>query len=199
MRKQEPEPDDIILELLAADNQRAINKLHATYYKGLFFSVRKYVQHDHEAATVINDLLFSIWEKRHTLSLRKPLVYYLYRSARNRILNFLRDKGRVKEIPTSPDGLMLVNKPSSSDSADQKLLQEDLHLLWAIAELHMTHRVRETFLLSQVENKTKEEIADAMGITVNAVEKNIARAFKVIEEISRKYFFILLMTSVFIL
>ena len=104
MRKQEPEPDDIILELLAADDPKAINKLHATYYKGLFFSIRKSVKHDHEAATVLNDLLFTIWEKRHTLGLRKPLVYYLYRSARNGILNFLRNKARsvLTDINNTP-------------------------------------------------------------------------------------------------
>jgi RNA polymerase sigma-70 factor (ECF subfamily) len=188
MRPPEPDPDDEILRLLAAGDLRAIDKLHTYYYQRLFLSVRKFIRDDHDSASLVNDLLINLWDKRDMLGLRKPLVYYLYRSARNRVINFLRDKGRSKEIRTPNEQLSTIAELAGDARADHALLAEDLMLLWRLAEFHMTYRVRQTFVMCRQEGKSKEEIAEAMGITVNAVEKNLARAWRVIQEIRKRYF-----------
>lgn len=180
-------PDDSILKQLAANDPRAIDRLHALYYRRLFFAIRKFVQNDQDTATLLNDLLVTLWEKRHTLKPRKPLLYYLYRAARNRAINFLRSKSRIQEIPLGPETVFQAAE-DGSNAADYTVREADLVRLWQAAEQLMPYRVREAFVLSRQDGLTPEEIAQTMNITVSGARKNLARAWKVIEAVKKLYF-----------
>lgn len=183
----EQHPDDIILHLLAADDERAIDMLHARYYKRLFFAVRKLLRNDEDTANILNDLLVAIWKKRHTLTLRKPLLYYLYKAARNRAVNVLRPKTRARE--TQPDHQAAYPQlEDPADQADARVREADLIRMWHAAEYRMPYRVREAFVLSWHRGLTPEEIAVEMNITVSGARKNLARAWKIIEAVKKTYF-----------
>lgn len=178
--------DDSILQQLAADDPRAIDRLYQLYYKRLFFAIRKLVQNDQDTASILNDLLVVIWEKRHTLRLRKPLLYYLYRAARNRALNALRPKTGIREVPLETE----TNYPALEDAghfADYPLHEADIMRMWHVAEKLMPYKVREAFVLSRHDGLTPEEIAKTMNISVSGARKNLARAWKLIAAVKKLY------------
>src|SRR5690606_12056428 len=83
--------DDVILKMLAINNGQAINILYRRHHIQLFNIINNIVQDDEASKDLIQDLFTTLWERRHTLHIKKPIISYLAKSAVNRSYNFLRD------------------------------------------------------------------------------------------------------------
>jgi DNA-directed RNA polymerase specialized sigma24 family protein len=74
--------DDRILEMLLSNDQHVIQLLYATYYTPLRKVLRRRIADEQTANDIVVELILSLWEKRHQLALRKPLMGYLSTAVR---------------------------------------------------------------------------------------------------------------------
>lgn len=167
----EKQTDDLfILQLIKAGDQLAFKHLFELYFVPLCRFVHLYVSDRKAAEDIVVDIFAGIWEKRETWQVQLSIKAYLFQSARNRALNYLRDTERF--ISTSDFSSLehFENDETLETRELQRLIEE------AISSL--PPKCREIFVKSRTENLSNKEIAGQLQITVKAVEAQITRALK---------------------
>jgi RNA polymerase sigma-70 factor, ECF subfamily len=173
--------DDLILNLLEADDLRASSILYKCHYRAVYRYIKDFIHNDEDAKDLVQELFTAIWEKRHTLNLIKPLRSYLFSAAHNKAINHLRDQARKKRMLGE-----IVNRSGSgkiAPSADGEIEADELARIIKEAIALLPPKTRATFLMSRKQNMTYQEIARHLNVTDKAVEKNMSKALALL----RKY------------
>lgn len=173
MESMDKEMDDLfILRLIKADDPLAFKHLFELYFVPLCRFIRLYIKGPKVAEDIALDIFANVWENRAELQIQLTLKAYLFQSARNRALNYLRDNERFVSVD---------DFSSLECSADDDPLEiRELQCLIQEAILSLPPRCQDVFNRSRMENLSNKEIADRMNISVKAVEAQITRALKVI-------------------
>ncbi len=196
MTEHRPDQDDTVLAMLAAGDKQAMKILFVRYYDLLFVVVNKYINNPEDTDDLIQDLFINIWSKKNTLHLTKTLARYLLKSALNRTRNVIRDKGRSPEILWDPHTLPENENTSQLMDACSNLDIREIIRLEARAKQRMSPRVRFTYMLRRKMKLTNPQIAAHLGITVKGVEKNMSVAMRILKDIFKSYFKILVVISI---
>ncbi len=126
---------------------------------------------------LIQDLFLWIWRHRHEWDVRGCLTTYLYRSARNRAVSYMRharlERRWREEMARSGDAEIERVDPSGSDDA---ATTAELSAAIARAVGALPHRCRQVFTLNREHHLTYREIAETLGISVKTVEVHMGRA-----------------------
>jgi len=167
----------------------ALEAIFRASYGDLYATAYRYLQSRGLAEEVVQDVVLAMWQRRdrwgegELLDLRR----YLFRAVQNRAVSLLRRervetawRARVEQgLHDAGLGEFTANAGAEGDQLE--LVQA---LEQAIAALPV--RARETLLLRVRRQLQNTEIADVMGITVKAVEANLARALATLRRVLGK-------------
>ena len=155
-------------------DQQTLELLFRDHYKGLCQFSSGYVKDSEIAREIVQDAFVSLWEKRHTIDLTKPVKSYLSTTVRNKSLNYLRDHKKF-----SNDILTLENlsQDAGYDQPD-KLVEAEIRKKIAFAVEELPEKCREIFLLNRFENLKYQQIADKLQISVKTVETQMSKALQ---------------------
>ena len=123
------------------------------------------------------DLFLAIWRHRHEWDVRGGLTTYLYRSARNRAISYLRhdrlERRWQEEMVRENDARIERSHigASDNDAGVTELTAAINHAVGALPE-----RCRQVFTLNRQHHLTYREIAATLGISVKTVEVHMGRA-----------------------
>ena len=106
----------------------------------------------------ISLLFASFWERRETLQIQITLKAYLFQSARNRALNYLRDNERF----ISTDDFSSLERFENDETLETQELQRLIHE----AIFSLPPKCRDVFNKSRMDNLSNKEIAEQMNISV---------------------------------
>lgn len=130
---------------------------------------------------VVDDVLFNLWEHRKTIEIAYSLRAYLMRAVRNRCLNELNSRTYREELSFTSFSL-----PENVEFLDSvfddtlnplgRLLRDELEDKLEEEIAALPEQCRAVFQKSRYEEKTYEEIAQEMGISVNTVKYHIKNA-----------------------
>lgn len=164
--------ENSLLERLRNDDEEAFSLLFERYYVPLCRYSRLIVRSEDPAEEVVVGLFIYLWEKRAEIRIRSSLCSYLFRSVRNRSLNYLRD---VDPTVRLDDAVMELW------SEENRTLEiEELNRFIEEAILSLPARCRDVFLQSRSEDLSNREIAIRLNISVKTVEAQISKALKII-------------------
>ena len=159
-----------LLRRIKDGDQVAFKDLFDTYFIPLCRFIF-YQTNDKEASEELSlDIFTYLWDHRATFEIKLSIKAYLFQSARNRALNWLKQQH---------DTLSLDEVDHESLQTDASMLEtEELYALIRAAVLDLPARCREVFTLSRDESLTNKETADRLGISVKTVEAQITTALK---------------------
>lgn len=122
------------------------------------------------ARDLVHDLFVKLWGKAEQIALSPA---YLSSSARNMAIDHLRSEGVRQQYRAStlPEQLA-APVPTPQDELEAKQAAR----LFEDALRGLPERTRHVYLLHRVHKRSYKDIAWAMGISVSAVEKHIAKA-----------------------
>lgn len=166
--------DILLLNLIKQDDEVAFKHLFYKYVDTLERFVFSYVNEREQAQEIVLDLFTYVWAHRSTLQIKLTLKAYLFQSAKNRSLNFLRDR----ETHLFMDDLQLAD---SFDNSSWSIETEELHQLIAEAVSLLPEKCRIIFEKSREENLTNKQIAATMNISEKTVENQITIALRKIK------------------
>ena len=130
---------------------------------------------DHDAAKEIaQDSFISLWEKRETIDLSKPVKTYLTTTVRNKCLNWLRDQKKFNKDILDIEGLLPVSPYQQPD----RLVETDIRNAIESAISELPEKCREIFVLNRHENLKYQEIAVKLDISVKTVETQMSKALQ---------------------
>jgi len=140
----------------------------------LCYFAQKYVKDFETAREIVQDAFISLWEKRETIDMERPVKSYLTMIIHNKCTNYLRDNRKFDTYILNIENLLDVPENEGSDSLVEEELKQKIEA--SIAEL--PEKCREVFVLNRYENLKYLEIADKLQISVKTVETQMSKALK---------------------
>ncbi len=169
---------------MAKNNLIQFEKLFRELFKPLCGFSMKYVGDLDEAKGLVHEVFVSVWEKFDSLPADINYKSYLYTAARNRSLNFIRDRKKYVMLENVAEKeLAEVNDPMVADELEREIEA-------AIASL--PEKCRMVFEFSRSEGLKYAQIAEKMGISVKTVETQMSKALSVLREHLKEFISLLI-------
>jgi len=148
--------------------------LFKNHFAGLCFFAQKYVKDIETAKEIVQDAFFSLWEKRETIDMDRPVKSYLTMVIHNKCSNYLRDSSKFDSYILNIENLLEVPEYDGADTMVHDELKTRIET--SIAEL--PEKCREIFVMNRYENLKYQEIADKLQISVKTVETQMSKALQ---------------------
>lgn len=150
-------------------NQNSTDVTYAwqTYQKQLLSFVRAKVNKREDAEDILNDVFVSLIKKADAQDMPKHVAGWLYHVTKNKIIDYYRTH---KTFEALPEDLTAETEDSNSIS------QLSFCLLPMIKDLPATYQ--QVLMLSEIEGKTNQAVADELGLSLSAVKSRILRGRK---------------------
>lgn len=152
-------------------NQHIFNQIYNLYYDSLCKYLSFYTKDIETIEDLIQEIFLSIWENREKREVEHPKTY-LFRVARNKIFNYLRDQQKHSQLREAWYLEQLESGLPDNEKFDMEQLLADIE-----KAIHMLpQKCREIFLLSKIHNYTYQQIADHKQISRHRLHRFIALA-----------------------
>jgi RNA polymerase sigma-70 factor (ECF subfamily) len=161
-----------IIEGLKAGCDEAYKYIYEHLYKMLCTVAYRLVNDPSVSEMVVSDVIFSLWQNRHSLAVHTSLRHYLVRSVHNRCLNWLAQTERQSELLQQPES----NGGESPDSPLTDLTAKELDLKIDACIRALPAQTRRIFCLSRFKQLKYDEISAQTGVSVDAVKYHIKTA-----------------------
>ncbi len=157
---------------------KAYEILFRQYYQMLCNYSLRFVNDPDVAEEIVQDLFYTLWEKRMDIQISTSIKSYLFSAVHNRCLKFIEHRNveqryrsyylqHESEIDSEP-----------YDSANVSEMQQIIHqTLDSLPE-----RCGRIFRLNRFEGLKYHEIAEKLSISVKTVEANMGRALKLLRK-----------------
>ena len=126
------------------------------------------------AREITQEAFISLWEKRGSIDVSKPVKTYLSTTVRNKCLNYLRDNKKFNKEILDMEGLLSDKIYVQPDRLVEAEIRDKIGK--AIEEL--PEKCREIFVLNRNENLKYLEIATRLEISVKTVESQMSKALQ---------------------
>ncbi|MCD7969228.1 MAG: RNA polymerase sigma-70 factor [Alistipes sp.] len=174
------------VEKLAQGDHAAFETLFLVYFVKVRSFVASLVRSDGDAEEIAQDIFVKVWENRRNLDPARPIDSYLYTSAKNASLNFLKHKYVHDEFARS----ILADAAVSVDGG-QMIEAQETQLLIDMTVAGMPEQRRKIYRMSRVAGKTNDEIAMELEISRKTVENQLSLAIKDIKRVLSLFLFFL--------
>jgi len=148
------------------------------YYRKLCLYAKGFLGDANEAEDIVSDFFVSFWENRKNLEITSSLKSYLFKSIKNRCMNYIKhlsvkDKYKSTIITHYQEDLYLDRSDKFNDidyNALHKKIDEIIEKL--------PNQCKRVYLMSRYDEKKYDEIANELNISRNAVKKHIVKALE---------------------
>lgn len=171
-------PDETLLSRLKEGDEKAFTAIYIRYNKMLYVLAYKYLKDSFRAEDIVQQVFLKLWEARSLFAGAINLRNYLYTSAKNLILNEIRDIFSDME----KNYAVIQNTPEFEDKLQSALEEKDLfqHFYKILAEL--PEQKRKVCLLKIRDNLSNQEVADKLHISVPTVKSHYSQAIKLLRD-----------------
>jgi len=159
-------------------DKSTFESLFHSEFKRLCFFALQYTKDYDTAREITQEAFISLWEKRESIDLSKPVKTYLSITVRNKCLNYLRDSKKFNKEILDMEGLLSDKTYEQPDRLVEAEIRDKIER--AIDELPV--KCREIFVLNRHENLKYKEIAIRLEIYVKTVETQMSRALQHMRE-----------------
>ncbi|RHR36395.1 RNA polymerase sigma-70 factor [Parabacteroides sp. AF18-52] len=157
-------------------NERTFKDVYNDYFETICRFLNYYTRDYQVIEEVVQDVFVCLWEDYEGQEIQY-IKTFLYNSARNRMLNYLRDEDN-HTVLLEKWARIELEKNESVDCVDRELFYQLLQA--AVGSL--PEKCREIFILSREEQLSYKEIAVVKEISVKTVENQMGIALKKIRE-----------------
>jgi len=150
--------------------------LFKLYYRELLGYAYRFVNDKSTAEDIVQEVFFTIWEKRTTLNFEDSIKPYLYRLVHNKAINYLNSYSVQQRIDNMEDVDALIQMEMGDYDPYETLLLKDITNTIQTYVDTMPPQRKKVFLLSRQHYLKHKDIAELLGISEKAVEKHISKA-----------------------
>lgn len=147
----------------------------------------------HDAAVaedLVNDSFVRLWEKRNEI-LTENFEAYLFQIVIRKCLDFLRSEQtqtKIRQDIHHANSRMLMHEINSLESCDPgRLYASEVEALFRDCMARMPDITREVFLANRFGNKTYQEIAEELGLSVRRVTTEMQTALQLLRRTLKDY------------
>lgn len=175
--------DSVLILRLQNDDREAFEHLfiryHEVIYRFLYYFIGAGERESVETAKdLMQDVFLRMWEHRYKLDCSQPIQPYLFKTARNLAISYLRHQRVVdkwKEIKTQSDPQVGLSPETIVEGFE---LQSAIHQ--AIQEL--PERCALIFILNRYEDHSYKEIARLLDLSLQTVKNQMSKAIAILKK-----------------
>lgn len=169
--------EQVWLGQMRTGDRGAMRHIFDDQYVNVCRAIFRFVQDPGLTEDLAQDVFVRFWEKRDAIQVDTNLGAYLRRMAVNEALAYLRKKSRylADELPLHLPG-------QQAAAADEPLATTELAERITEAINALPPRCRVVFQLSRFEEKSYQEIADTLDISIKTVENQMGKALRLLRE-----------------
>ncbi|HZG25058.1 MAG TPA: RNA polymerase sigma-70 factor [Chitinophagaceae bacterium] len=160
--------------LLAQDSEYAFQLLFDRYRNPIYRLALRYLKSPILAQEIVQDVFLKLWFERKNLHTNKPIEPWLFRVAKNHIINHLeklsREWSALHHIERSTESAAQNIYDHLQDAHYQKLLRE--------AIVTLPEKQRQVFELARHHNLSYLQIAEKLQISSLTVKTHMSRALQ---------------------
>jgi RNA polymerase sigma-70 factor (family 1) len=161
---------------LKEGDEGSYRELFLSYYKPLTAFALKFVSDRESAKDIVQSVFVKLYERRDTLSIEENIKSYLYQAVSNASINQL----KKDSVRLGHQG-GFVNEQTDiffQDALEQT--EEELRIHNAINAL--PPQCRKIFIMSRLEEKKNQDIAEELAISIRTVETQISNALRALRK-----------------
>lgn len=170
--------------------------IYLSYFSKMKYFAKEYVISEEDAENIVQDVFVELWENKEMLNMHMNLIAYLFTTIKNKCLNHLRHKLVVQETASKLQEEYAISLRMNLDSLevfDNNLFSDhDIEKIISRALDALPEKCRAIFIMSKIEGKKHNEIAQELNISINTVGSQIGIAYKKLRTELKDYLPILL-------
>lgn len=168
--------DHELVSLMKAGDHTAFSEIYSRYWDKLFIHALRMTREPEAAQDVIQELFINLWEKRESLDPKTNLAGYCYTTARNRVLNHIRNHKYRNDFMTELAEFLEQHQQTAAEPLQEKELAEAIEREIA----NLPPKMREIFELSRKQQLSYKEIAGQLDISDKTVKKQVSNALRIL-------------------
>lgn len=165
--------DEVLVELLRSDDDRAFTELYDRYWKKLFIIAANRIKDLADAEEVVQDIFTELWRRRNTLNLTSSLANFLAVSVKYRVNRTLRKQYKQQLYIDS-----ILHEEKVDNSTQETLAFDELREELAKYVSQLPEKCQLVFRLSKEEGYSQKQIAEELQISEKTVEAHLGKAYK---------------------
>lgn len=172
-----------LLRAFLRGDQQAFGQLFSLYYADACRYVIRILRDEDTTEEVVQATFVNIWERRELISSEVSFKSYLFRSAYNSALNYLKHQKVVNNyVNKQQDNFVVSTKSYVSHQPDfelQKRIDDALN--------ELPPQCQRVFRMSREEGLKYHEIAEELEISKKTVEVHMGKALKLLRTALKDY------------
>lgn len=170
-----------VLVRLKKGDESALNELFDQYYVKLLKYALLQIAEPMVAEEIVQDTFIYLWKKRTSLSIESSLEAYMFKSVKNKCLNYVKSKVHRMNILMSGDEI-ISNMSASMDDLET----EELHELIELALRSLPPQTSMIYSFSRNAGLTYTEIAEKLNVSKKTIEYHVSSALRLIKKYLEK-------------
>lgn len=168
-----------LLKHIQAGDKKAFKALFERYSQGMFQYATRFLDED-SAKDIVQDSFYKIWTDKN-ISIKSSLSGYLFTIVRNFCLqkiekdNVRQNYSNKKLFEAKKDEILALNTNPLSD-----MIELELSLKYEKVLEKLPKKCAAVYKMSRFEEKSYQEIAEALDISTKTVEMHISKALDTI-------------------
>lgn len=184
---------DNILDILKKNERDAFQILFARYYDNLLLYCYHILGDLEAAEDIVQDCFVYLWNSKRLNSFSGDLEHFIFKIVKNHSLQFLKEHKRKSAVQEVSSEEIPVDTSIVAEEG-----QSEVELLYDTIG-RLPEKCRQVFLLACLNDKTYQQIADELGISVNTVKTQMKTSLRFLRENLHKerfveFFFLLIRT-----
>jgi len=180
--------DADLIALLQTGDMAAYECIYNKYWPLLYAYVYNRLKLKEVTEELVQEVFFSLWNRRAELQLQQTLSAYLYTAVKYQIFNYIKaDKVRK----TYASSFASYNAPSQDNSGEEHVAFADLANALEKEVSRLPEKCQQVFRMSRNEHRSIHDIANALNISHKTVENHLTKALKHLRLAFREYFWFL--------
>ena len=173
MRNLSQNSDEVLLTLVAHDDEKAFEELFDRYWEKAHVIAYSKLKSRELAQEIVHDLFVSFWQRRHSLEIEN-FAHYLRVSIKYKVLTHINQQLTRRKYfeEYQPQDVTAEAETSMGVEYDEllKTLDEKIKIL--------PEKTQEVFRLNRLEGRSVSEIANLLNLSEKAIEYHITRSRK---------------------
>lgn len=168
--------DSELADRLVLRDIAAVEEVYLRYWGLLYQHARKMLRDDAVAEDIVHDIFVQLLDNLGRLNINTSLSSYLYRSVRNRVIDYMdKNSNRQKYINS-----IKAFYERGEYITDEQIRENEMKKQIEDAIATFPPRMREVFLMSRTGELSRKEIAEATHVSEETIKTQIKRALKIL-------------------
>ena len=159
-------------------SEKAFAQLYKQYKTPVFRYCVMLTKSEELASEMVQQIFISLWLSHKRIDPEESFASYLFTIAKNKVFNYFRDVSRDASMRNT----WIQNAELFEDTTERTVMFHEcsFHLTKAIERL--PDRKKAVFMLSRMEGKSYDEMAEVLGISKNTIKNHLVEATKLVKQ-----------------